>query len=163
MKGMQRLWTILVGQTRTTNLRSLPVLLKKVILFLIVAHFLNEVSSIITEIWPKGSRREVSFFLKPGFEAPMPLNWWIKYLSDDVFNVITYYCLGVIAKHVGNILFLICFIFLTYHVVDLLMYFWDFKTSHYFYFDLFYTSIVFIKLAIGGYKPETIAKIKSLF
>jgi len=158
-----RRWMIPVAQTPIINLRSLPVILKKVIILLIIGHFLLEVSSILTELFPKWSRKEVSLFVRPGFSAPMPVNWWIKYLSDDVFNVITYYCLTTIAKHVGNILFLICVIFLSYHIIDLLMYFWDFKTSHYFYFDLFYTAIIFIKLAVKGYKPETIAKIKSIF
>jgi len=165
-KGMWRkLRTIpvVLVQTPTISLARLPVILKKTILLLIIAHFLNEVSSIVTELWPHWSRKEVDFFIKPGFHALMPLNWWIKYLSDDIFNIITYYCLGVIAKHVGNILFLICVIFLSYHIIDFIMYFWDFKTSHYFYFDLFYTSFIFIKLSIKGYKPETVARIKSLF
>lgn len=161
-KAAQQLW-MTAAQTPTINLRALPVLLKKIIILLIGVHFLQETSSILTELFPIWSRHEVSIFIRPGFEAKMPINWWLKYLSDDVFNVITYYCLAMVAKHVSNILFLICVIFLSYHVIDLFMYFWDFKTSRYFYFDLFYTAIIFIKLAVNGYNSETIAKIKSLF
>jgi hypothetical protein len=158
-----RHWTMVLVQTPTINLRSLPVLLKRVILLLIGAHFICEVSSIITEIWPVQSRREINWFISPQFEAKMPMNWWLKYLSDDVFNVVIFYCLGMIAKHVSNVLFLVCVVFLSYHIIDLIMYLWNFKTGHYFYFDLLYTAIIFIKLAVNGYKPETLARIKSLF
>src|SRR6186713_2345599 len=85
-EGFKRWMTILV-QTPIPNLRRLPVILKKVIWLLIGAHLITEISSILTELFPAWSDREVSYFVCPKFELKMPFNWWLKYLSDDVFNV----------------------------------------------------------------------------
>ena len=144
-------------------LPHLPVVIKQCIVLLLVAHFLCEVPSILTELFPSWSIRKIDLFLCPWFHFKIKINWWLKYLSGDLFEIITYYCFAKVAKSYSITLFLIIFVLLVYHIIDTFFFFWDFKTSHWVYLDLLWTAGIFIRRCIKPYKPETIARIKSLF
>lgn len=153
----------MVEVTRIRTRLPLPVVIKQCIVLLLVAHFLCEVPSILTELFPAWSIQKRDMFLCPWFHYSLKINWWMKYLSGDLFDIITYYCFAKVAKHYSVTLFLIIFVLLIYHIIDMFFFFWDFKTSHWIYLDLLWTAIVFIRRCIKPYKPETIATIKSLF
>lgn len=142
---------------------SLNKVIRDCIGLLIIGHLLTEVSSILYDIWPKWSDTEVYWFLSPWYHMKMERKWYIKMAADDMLWVITFYCFAKIAKQYSEYLFLAVFILFCYHLVDLLFFWWNFKTSHYVYWDMLGTSLVLIKGIFKGYKPETISKVKSLF
>lgn len=157
-------WMIQV-RTQITNLQNLPAPLRDSFFILLGAHLLTEAPSILTDLYPGWSRQIIDPFLKPGFHLadPLPLNWYLKYMLDDVFIIMVFYCFAKICLMISTIFFVIALIYLGYHLLDLCMYFWDFKNTHVFYWDMLFTAMVLTKGAIKGYKPSTIAKIRSLF
>lgn len=152
-------------QTQIKSLRNLPAPLRDSFFILFGAHLMCEVPSVLTDLFPKWSIQVVDPFLRPGFHLsePLPLNWYLKYMTDDLFIFVTYYCIAKICLMVSDLFFLVALIYLGYHLVDLFLYFWDFKNTHAIYWDLLFTTIVMFKGIAQGYKPNTVAKIRSLF
>ena len=144
-------------------LQSLNKVIRDCILLLILGHLLTEVSSLLYKIWPTWSDKEVYWFLSPSYHHQWARKWYIKSSTDDLLWIIVFYCFAKVAKQYSEYLFLCIFILFCYHVIDGLFFWWDFKTSNYLYWDLLFTAIVLIKGVFKGYKPETIARIKSLF
>lgn len=148
---------------RLPNFRATPKIVRDCILIIIGSHILCEVPSLIYEISPKFAEKEVNPFLAPGFKGPIQLCWYLKFLFNEIAEVCAFYCLAKVSAQYSNNLFLAIFIFFVYHVIDLLMYIWDFKTAHYLFFDLLWTAVLLIRRAVKPFKPETITRIKSLF
>lgn len=105
----------------------------------------------------------MNLFLCPWFNYSIPVCWWVKYLTNDVFEVLVFYAFAKVAKQYSISLFLVIVVLLFYHIIDLAMYLWNFKTSHYMMWDMLWTTYVFVRIALRKWKDETIAKIKSLF
>lgn len=156
---------MIVDQIREVRvqIRSLNRVIRDCIALLIIGHLLTEVSSLLYDIWPEWSDTEVYGFVSPWYHMKMERKWYIKMAADDLLWVIVFYCFGKIAKQYSEYLFLAVFILFCYHVVDLLFFWWNFKTSHYVYWDMLGTALILIKGIFKGYKPETISKVKSLF
>lgn len=153
----------IAGATPTKILLRLPVVIRQCIVLLLVTHFLCEVPSILTELFPKWAIQKKDLFLSPSFKYPIKINWWLKYLSGDLFEVITYYCFAKVSKHYSNTLFLIIFVLLVYHVIDAFFFLWDFKTSHWIYLDLLWTVGILVRRCVKPYSERTIGRVKSLF
>lgn len=145
------------------NFRAIPKPIKDCFIILIGTHLLSEVPSLFCEINEKWACQKVNPFLKPGFNGEMELVWYLKFLFMEISDIATFYCFAKIAGFYSNTLFLILVVILGYHIVDLIMYVWDFKTNHYLFFDLLWTAMILIKSTLKPFKPETIARIKSLF
>lgn len=143
--------------------RNLNKPIRDCILFLLIGHLITESASILQEISPSIGNKEVYWFLSPAYHNKMEICWYIKYSTQDLFEIITYYCFAKIAALYSTYLFLTVFVFFIYHVVDAILFWWDFKTSHYLYWDLLITAMFYIRGIFKPYKPETIARIKSLF
>lgn len=105
----------------------------------------------------------MNLFLCPWFNYSIPVCWWVKYLTNDVFEVLVFYAFAKVAKQYSISLFLVIVVLLFYHIIDLAMYLWNFKASHYMMWDMLWTTYVFVRIALRKWKDETIAKIKSLF
>lgn len=163
MKKFKWMTSQTAGATPTQTLHRLPGDIRNCIIILIVAHFLCEVPSLLWELFPKWSEVKVDWFLCPSFHLSIKRDWYMRYLSVDVFELLTYYCFAKIAKQYSTTLFLVIVVLFAYHIVDCLMYLWNFKTYHYIYFDLLWTAMILIRRCIKPYRPETIARIKSLF
>lgn len=133
------------------------------ILLLVIGHLLTEVSSLLYDIWPEWSDKCVYWFWSPWYHKQMERKWFIKMGADDLLWVITFYCFGKVAKEYSEYLFLAIFIMWCYHLVDAFFFWWDFKTTHYVYWDMLGTSIMAIKGIFKGYKKQTIARIRSIF
>lgn len=145
------------------QIQSLDKVIKRCVVLLIVGHFLTEMSSIFSDIWPDLMSEERYWFWSPAYHKKWEIKWFIKNSCDDLLWVIVCYCFTMVAKKYSTYLFLVGFIFFCYHVMDFFMFWWDFKSSHYMYWDLLLTAIIMIRGVFKGYKPETLARIKSIF
>lgn len=155
----------IVGRIRAVRVQilSLNKVIRDCIALLIIGHLLTEVSSLLYDIWPKWGDTEVYWFLCPWYHMKMERKWYIKMAADDLLWVIVFYCFAKVAKQYSEYLFLAVFVLFCYHLVDLFFFWWNFKTSHYIYWDMLGTALLLIKGILKGYKPETISKVKSLF
>ena len=140
-----------------------PAAIRNAVIILLASHFLTEMASICYAIWPKWSNQLVDPFISPWYSYRFELKWHIHYVCGDLCWVGTFYAFAKIAKQYSTYMFITAVIFFCYHVIEIIMYFWNYKTSHYVYWDLLFTSCALIKGMFKPYKPETIAKIKSLF
>ncbi len=145
------------------QIRRLDKPIRQCIILLLIGHFLTEVPSIMEHICPGINNKSVYWFLSPNYHKQWLIKNYLKNSTDDLLWIITFYCFAKIAKLYSTYLFLVLVVFVVYHIIDGLMFWWDFKTGHWFYWDLLFTAIIFIKGIFKPYKPETIAKIKSLF
>jgi hypothetical protein len=148
---LRRAWTMM------------PKMAKRCILLVIMGHLLTYVPYVIQMILPLWMRGNVDWFISGSFHMKMARYWYFKDTADNALLGITYYVLAKVASRFSDVLFVIFFIFLGYHAVDFLLFWWDFNSQFYLYVDLFWTILVFISLIISPYTPEKFARIRSLF
>jgi hypothetical protein len=162
--GMTPITTTIRRAIRTMTLRGVNRDVRICIFLLIGAEILyEEIPSILTDIWPIWSKTKVDWFISPWFHEKVKINWILKFAFDDLLKIVIFYCLAKIAKQYSTSLFLVMVIFLIYHLIDFFMGWWNFKSSHYFYYDLLWITIVLVMQAVSPMKEGTLAKIKSLF
>lgn len=133
-------------------------LIIQVSVLLIVGHLLTELSSVLSIWMPEIMSRKVNLFIKDGY--PMEYWWYFKFAADDFLWVITFFVLCKIAYVYSFRLFLICGVFLLYHVADAFMFWYNFKQSHWGYWGLLISIILCILFLILPIKKES--KYKSL-
>ena len=136
---------------------------KDCVILVIAGHVFTYMAAVIIRVWPEWSRVNVDCFWSPSFHMKMERAWYIQFGGQGLCDIITYYLLAKIAANFSDALFVVFLIFFGYHIIDFLMFWWDFNTQFYIYLDLLYTAIVLIKYALVPYKPERLSKIKSLF
>jgi hypothetical protein len=115
-------------------------------LLLIFGHVLTEVASVLTRIWPEAMNQKVNLFWRGGFD--MELYWYIKMSADDLLFTISFFVMSKIAYQYSFRLFLVCVVFFVYHLIDSLMFWYDFKTSHWFYWTMIVSVICTVMFLI---------------
>lgn len=125
---------------------------------LIFGHSLSELSEVVERFRVSGS---VYPFVHPPAWASDGINvlWWIKYNTDQALMVICFIVFTMIAKLCSRRLWIIALIFLSYHIVDWFMLWYDYKQSHVMYWlliaDVIAACVVLVKVKDGS-------KIKSI-
>lgn len=112
---------------------------------------------------PTLAEKKVNWFFSPWYSNPIPLKWWMKYFTSDLSSVLDWFAICKMLKWSGNTVFMIGVAFFVYHLLDLIFYLWNFKTSVLVYSDMFFSLFMVLRSIVKGYKKETVAKIKSLF
>lgn len=151
------------GPKRRRRLSHTPKMVMDCIVLLIIGHIATFIAAIVYKIWPQWSLEKSDWFLSPWFKMEMGHEWYLKLTGDYLLNVITYYLLAKIAAKFSESLFLIAVIFFGYHVIDLIMFYWDFNGGFYMYLDLLWTCIILIKYAVLPVSDEKMGRIKSFF
>lgn len=64
---------------------------------------------------------------------PMLISWNIKYLSENLLWVVVCISFYLVALNPSRINKLAALEYLLYRIIDILSYFWNFKTTHYWY------------------------------
>lgn len=106
---------------------------------------------------------KIDLFLCTSYHNPMHFKWWLYYLTEEIAKWSVWMGWAKIVVNYSDFAFLICIIFLGMRTIDVGMYLWNFKEYDLIYADIFYTSLTLIWTVFNGYKPEKVAKIKSLF
>lgn len=159
-----QLWTMEAqGLRRRRHLRRTPKMVMDCIVLLIIGHTATFIAAITYRVWPQWSLEKGDWFLSPWFKMKMEHEWYLKLSGDYLLNIITYYLLAKIASKFSDSLFLIAVIFLGYHMIDLLMFYWDFNGGFYMYLDLLWTCVILIKYAVLPVSDEKMGRIKSFF
>lgn len=150
-----------LGKEGINRLREVPKWIRQTVVIWVAAEAVLYSSLFVNVLFPTWSNTEVSMFI--GEHYTLYGTWWVKFLSDHVSRVLYGYVAARIALRVSDYLFLVASIFLVFRIFDFLLYFWNFCHDGLVYIDLFWTALTLILTVFKGYKPETIAKIKSLF
>ena len=141
--------------------------MKKIVLdiswILILGHLLTNVNALISYFWPVIEHKEVDWFWSPHYHMKMVIAWYIKFFTESVLWISTFYVLAKVSYQYSTALFLVAVIFFFYHIFDCLLFWWNFRQNHLFYAFLLWAAIVMIIQAIYPFRQETLAKIKSLF
>lgn len=140
-----------------------PKWVRETVLIMISARLITYWAIFLYRLYPVWSMVKVDPFLCPSYHNPMVRTWYIKYLCNEIELLLICYAFCKISSKVSNYLFLVSIIFLGYHMIDTLMFFWNFKRYDLFYLDLMWTVLLLIWSVFKGHKPETLSKIKSLF
>ena len=148
------------------RLHHIPKTTKQCTSLLIIALAIVEIPSLLNDMfptWAHQTRRD--WFLWPGIQLQndYQLVWMLTFSAADVQKLLLAYVAAKLAKQYSIFMFLVCALVFFYFILDTLMLWICFKLWHYVYFDIFITFIVILKGMVKGYKPETIARIKSLF
>lgn len=96
---------------------------------LIVVHLLTELHSIIYAVDPKAASSEVDLFLSSQFRFKLSVQWYFKMMFDDLLIVILCFLLANAYKNYSFVLHLIAIIYAFYHIIDLLLFFWNYKRT----------------------------------
>lgn len=104
-------------------------------ILLIIGHFQLETAEIAERLWLSGIY--VHPFIRSSYhwydDKGVNLLWWIKYVCDDILWIITYLILTLVARKYSYRLFLVCSVFLGYHIFDHFMLWYDYRSSHWLY------------------------------
>jgi len=151
------------GANSIARLNKIPKWIRDVVFISIISRFVTYLSIFINWGFPTWANRKIDPFLCPGYHNPMYTTWWIYYFTQDLSWLLASYAFCKIASRVSNYLFLVGVIFFGYHLIDSIMYIWNFKQYSLLYIDIFWSMLLLIYTVFKGFKPETIARIKSLF
>jgi|ERR1700748_9541 len=146
-----------------SNLRRLTRWIKEIVAISIAARLITYSAMFLSWVSKPLAERIVDPFLCPWYSNPMKLKWFIYYCSQDLAWVFSSYAFCKCAVRLSDYLFLVSIILLGYQLIDAFMLFWNFKQSNLIYLDLMWTVLAFISSVFKGYKPETVARVKSLF
>lgn len=158
-----RIRTMILAATQRRRLLPLDRVVKQCLILVLAGLVIEEIPSLIADLFPTWSKKQIYWFLNPTFHYPTTGVWMLKYIANGIWDVMRAYIIAKLAKQYSLYLFLSMVIYVGYELVGLFMLFWDFKTTHIMFWDFLVTGIVLAKGIFKGYKPETIAKIKSIF
>lgn len=153
-------------QITIRRLHHIPRITKQCTALLMIALAIVEIPSLLNDMfptWAHQTRRD--WFLWPGIElqSDYQLVWMLNFSATDIQKLLIGIVAAKLAKQYSLFMFLVCALVVFYFLIDTVMLWICFKLWHYVYFDIFITFIVILKGMVKGYKPETIARIKSLF
>lgn len=130
-------------------------------ILLIIGHLLTESGTIV---WELNHRKQayVNPFLSPYYKwhdaKGIDLYWWIKYVFDDVLWCTVFFVLAKVSYQYSFRLFLVGCIWFAYHVFDLAMLWWNFKTSYWLYWVIYGTVILCLFSLFVPEKKQAIVK-----
>jgi hypothetical protein len=113
--------------------------MKANIILLIIGHAQTEIAELLLRVRPSLAKVYIQPFINytwPHDERGVSLIWWVKYCSDDLLWVITYFVLARVAALYSFRLFCITALWFIYHLFDSFMLWYDYRTSHWLYWVL---------------------------
>lgn len=128
-------------------------------ILLIVGHSLCESYGLLNVWMTKLKAVNLDLFLSPTYKKEMSLYYYIKMPCDDLLFAILCFIIGYIGKQFSIKIYYLGLLYFSYHFVDMLFFWWDFKTNHLLYwimlaFLIMATVIIAwpIKEATGKYR-----------
>lgn len=113
------------------------------IILLVIAHILTEAGEVI-EKWPSMKYAKVTPFINykwPHDPDGLYLTWWVKYNTDTLLLVTIFFvCMRVFARYSLR-LWLCSLMLLCYHLIDLFLLWYNYRTGHATYWAVAITMI----------------------
>lgn len=116
---------------------------------LIFGHLMAEISEIIEIISPSSNRQLrplISCTLDWYNENGINLLWWIKYNTEELLWCCVFVAGVIVAAGFSKRLMWICVVFLSYHIIDWFMLWYNYKQSNFMYWLLILDTIVSITI-----------------
>lgn len=99
--------------------------------------------------------RSYVFPVYPGEPAGIKLTWWFYYWGNDFLLVVFSFVATKIALQFSYKLFMICGIYFVYHFLDHLMLWYNFKSTHEFYWVIHTLNVICIAILIFKKEKKT--------
>lgn len=108
---------------------------------LVFGHVLTEAAEIMQSVNPGLASTKINPWIDRDFvfyndPEGIKLMWFVKYFTDDILWIITFFCFTMLAYRLSLRLFLAGCIFTLYHVIDLFMLWYNYKTFTWLYWYL---------------------------
>lgn len=103
---------------------------------LIVFHILTEVHSILRYRDQALADSELDLFFSATYKMMLSVKWYLKMGFDDLLITSTYFFFAWVAGKYSRRLLMIVSIWFLYHLADLYMFWWNYKTSYWAYYGL---------------------------
>lgn len=79
---------------------------------------------------------ELDLFFSATYKMMLSVKWYLKMGFDDLLIISTYFFFAWVAGKYSRRLLMIISIWFLYHLADLYMFWWDYKTSYWTYYSL---------------------------
>lgn len=136
---------------------------KKVILInvlLIAFHFFTESHSIVSAVSKELGDREYDWFLSPSYERGLPLKWYLKMNFDSLLVLVILFLWHRTALYQSKRLFFTLAVWVLYHMADLSLFWWNYKSSWPTYWSMLAVAIALTIIVLMPIKEK--AKIVSM-
>lgn len=129
---------------------------------LIFMTFLTELHGFVNDHWPDWAQTKVNVFLSPSYhiwvnENPkylMERQWYIKFLCDDIYNVIVFLVAAIVAMKYSVKMAFIFLIYFLYSGIDMFLFMWNNKQDKTIYAVMLYASLIATLILIVPYKEK---------
>lgn len=126
-----------------------------VAVLLIVFLVLTELHSIVDALFPAEAQKKYDLFLSPSFHMKLSVQWYLKFVFDDLFLIVFAFVGAKVAYRYSYKLFLVMWVIFGYFVFDLASFFWNYKSSFRAYWAvLFFAAVGIILLVWPRRKKE---------
>jgi hypothetical protein len=136
---------------------------RECILLAAIGHVSTYVPYLIAKMFHEWAYGNADWFISRNFHYQQARYWYLKHSADNALMLIAFIIICKVAAKFSDVLFLVFIVFLAYHIVDTILYWWDFNTKIDIYVDLLVTVFIFIDLVVSPYSPQKLGRIKSLF
>lgn len=136
---------------------------RQCILLAFIGHLLTFVPFLLAKYFHKWTYGNADWFLLRSFHYPRARYWYFKDTTDNILLGIAWLIGIKISVNYSDVLFVVLFVFLGYHVINIILYWVDYNTEFWAYADMIWTAAILIKAGVFPYRPEKFAKIRSLF
>lgn len=109
---------------------------------LIFFHLLTELHSLLNYKYPSVAQTQVDIFLSKTYKMLLAIQWYLKMSLDDLMVISTYFFFAWVANKYSRKLFFIISIWFFYHLLDLYMFWWNYKSTYWAYWSLLLIAVI---------------------
>jgi len=122
---------------------------------LIVFHILTEAHSILRYRDQALADSELDLFFSATYKMLLAVKWYLKMGFDDLLIISTYFFFAWVAGKYSRRLLMIVSLWFFYHLADLYMFWWNYKTSYWAYYILLIACVIQTIILIVPVKERT--------
>jgi len=114
----------------------------------IVGLVFTEAHSLFRLISPATAGKSVDLFISPSFHMQLPFQWYLKMTFDDLFVAIIAFAAAVVLVRYSFKMFSLFGLVFIYKAIDMLLFWWNYKSSYATYYILISVIVAWIILII---------------
>lgn len=115
---------------------------------LVISLVLTEAHSVLRLINSQLAGESVDLFISPGYQMKLPVQWYLKMTFDDLLLAVVCFVSAVAVYKYSYRLFLLFCIVFGYKVFDMILFWWNYKSSYLTYYGLITVCVIWIILTI---------------
>jgi len=102
----------------------------------IVGLVFTEAHSLFRLISPATADKSVDLFLSPSFHMQLPFQWYLKMTFDDLFVAIIAFAAAIVSVRYSFKMFSLFGLVFIYKAIDMILFWWNYKSSYATYYIL---------------------------